>query len=153
MFILIWEWQNRFSTEATIHMRVPKAATGREMPQSTCGTWPLPRRCWVHPKRMSKAPHPHCSEYTVPCSAIAREVFEREALAELHLPHHSSWRSKQGVLPLHTYGGQTANSGKSLLVPVGFYWLAPRCLFPHQTPLSPIWHASLGNFKLQNKLQ
>lgn len=70
--------------------------------------------------RGSKASHAECSECTAPCSAIVWEVFEREPLAELHLPHHSSWRSRQHGLPLCMCSGQTGNSGKSLLVPVGF---------------------------------
>lgn len=109
----------------------------------TWGTWPLPRRCWVHPEGLPKAPHPDCSEGTALGGATVREVFQREPLAELHLPHHSSWRSRQGGLPLHIHRGQTA-SGKSL---------PPRYLFPHQIPLSLMWYASLGglNYKTNNK--
>lgn len=150
--ILILEWQSKFSTEATPHFRVPKAATGREKtPWSTWGIWPLPRSFWVQSERMSKVPYPDCVEFTAPCSATAREVFQREALADL--PHHSSWRSRQGGLSCYTCSGQTANPGKSQLVPVSLAWVPPRYLFPHHTPLRLTWHASLGYFKLQNKLQ
>lgn len=145
ILISIWEWQNRFSVQTMSHIRVHQ--------HSTWGTWPLPRGCWVHPERMSKAPHPDCSECTAPCSAIAREMFKRETLADLHLSHHFSWRGSQGGLPLHRHSGKTANLGKSLLVPVGFAQIPPRYLFSHQTPLSLIWHASFVGFKPQNKLQ
>lgn len=50
----------------------------RVHPQSTWGTWLLPRRFWVHPERMSKAPHPDCNDCTAPCSAIGREVFREK---------------------------------------------------------------------------
>lgn len=54
ILISIWEWQNRFSVQTMSHIRVHQ--------HSTWGTWPLPRRCWAHPERMSKAPHPDCRE-------------------------------------------------------------------------------------------
>ena len=94
------------------HTRVPKAANGRETtPQSTWGTWPLCRRCWIHPRRMSEAPHTDCSEDTAPVQCHS----ESSVSGWTASAHHSRWRSRQVGLPLHIYSGQTTNSGKSLL--------------------------------------
>lgn len=122
----MWGRQNSFSTEALCCMRMPNVATGREMlhtpaiPESPLeGAGFTPCGC----------PRPHYR--TAPCSATAREGPGWAAPApSLQL---AEWFACG--LPLHTYSGHT-DSGKALLVPFTFGWVLPRCLFPHQKPLS-----------------